>query len=142
MDEIPGRITFDTKIAVVLREDLAAWQKLNVTAFLISGIAASDPSVVGEPYRDGSGNQYLPMFRQPVLVYRADAERMRRTWERAMRRGIPLTIYTEELFTTYHDSANRAAVATVAAESLNLVGVAMRGERKAVDKVVDGLALH
>jgi hypothetical protein len=33
---------FDTKIAVVLREDLAVWQKANVTAFLVSGIAGSD----------------------------------------------------------------------------------------------------
>ena len=25
---------FDTKIAIIVREDLATWQKLNVTAFL------------------------------------------------------------------------------------------------------------
>ena len=31
---------FESKIAVVLAEDLAVWQKLNVTAFLASGIAA------------------------------------------------------------------------------------------------------
>ena len=31
---------FDTKIAVVIRTDLEAWQKLNVAAFLTSGIAA------------------------------------------------------------------------------------------------------
>lgn len=29
---------FDTKIAIVLREDLPVWQKLNMTAFLVSGI--------------------------------------------------------------------------------------------------------
>ena len=28
---------FDTKIAVLLRHDLAPWQRLNVTAFLVSG---------------------------------------------------------------------------------------------------------
>ena len=59
-------VVFDTKIAVILRQDLATWQKLNVTAFTISGIAASVEDVTGEPYRDGSGNVYLPMFRQPV----------------------------------------------------------------------------
>jgi hypothetical protein len=31
---------FDTKVAVVVRDDLAAWQRLNVTAFLISGVVA------------------------------------------------------------------------------------------------------
>ena len=48
---------FDTKLAVVLRDDLAVWQKANATAFLVSGIAASDPETVGEPYVDGSGNR-------------------------------------------------------------------------------------
>ena len=101
---------FDTKVAVVLREDLAVWQKANVTAFLISGIAGSDPSLVGEPYIDGSGNRYLPMLRQPVLVYAADAAGLRRAYERAMQRGVEqLAIYTAELFETAHDEANRAA---------------------------------
>ena len=59
-------VVFDTKIAVILRQDLATWQKLNVTAFTISGIAASVEDVTGKPYRGGSGNIYLPMFRQPV----------------------------------------------------------------------------
>ena len=72
------RMQFETKIAVVLREDLAVWQKANVTAFLVSGIAGSDPSTVGEPYVDGSGNRYLPMFRQPVFVYAADSAGIRR----------------------------------------------------------------
>ena len=63
---------FDMKLAVVLRTDLANWQRANVTAFLVSGIAGTVPSVVGEPYVDGSGNRYLPMFRQPVLVFEAD----------------------------------------------------------------------
>lgn len=32
---------FDTKIKLVLRDDLEMWQKLNVTAFLMSGIAGT-----------------------------------------------------------------------------------------------------
>ena len=59
---------FDTKIAIVLREDLAIWQKLNVTAFLVSGIVAQLPAVIDEPYRDADGNLYNPMSIQPVIV--------------------------------------------------------------------------
>ncbi len=51
-------------------------------------------------------------------------------------------IYTAELFATGHDEANRAAVADVPAEDLDLVGIAFRAERKTVDKVVDGLRFH
>jgi hypothetical protein len=133
---------FETKIAVVLRDDLAVWQKTNVTAFLVSGIAGTTPEVVGEPYRDASGNEYLPMFVQPVLVYEADAPALRRAYERAMDRGVTPAIYTAELFATGHDEANRAAVAAVPAEELDLVGVAFRSERRTVDKIVDRLRFH
>ena len=133
---------FDTKIAVVLRDDLTGWQRTNVTAFLVSGIAGTVSGVVGEPYRDASGNEYLPMFVQPVLVYEADAAGLRRAYERAMSRGVTPAIYTHELFTTNHDEANRAAVADVPANDLDLVGIAFRAERKTVDKVVDKLRLH
>ena len=130
---------FDTKIAVVLRDDLAGWQKTNVTAFLVSGIAATVPGVVGEPYRDASGNEYLPMFVQPVLAYEADRAALRRAYERVLDRGVTPAIYTSELFATNHDEANRAAVAGVEAQDLDLVGIALRAERKTVDKIVDRL---
>ena len=133
---------FDTKIAVVLRDDLAVWQKTNVTAFLVSGIAGTVPGVVGEPYRDASGNEYLPMFVQPVLVYEADAAGIRRAYERARARDVTPAIYTHDLFATNHDEANRAAVAGVPAEELDLVGIAFRAESKTVDKVVDRLRFH
>jgi hypothetical protein len=135
-------VQFDTKIAVVLRDDLVTWQKTNVTAFLVSGIAGTVPGVVGEPYRDASGNEYLPMFVQPVLVYEADAEALRRAYERALSRGVMPAVYTQELFATNHAEANRAEVAKVAAEDLDLVGVAFRAERKTVDKIVDRLRFH
>ena len=133
---------FETKIAVVLCDDLAVWQKTNVTAFLVSGIAGTVPGVVGEPYRDRSGNEYLPMFVQPVLVYEADAAGLRRAYERAMGRGVTPAVYTRELFATNHDEANRAAVAVVPPEALDLVGIAFRAERRTVDKIVDRLQLH
>jgi hypothetical protein len=103
---------FNTKLAVVLRDDLAVWQKTNVTAFLVNGIAGTVTGVVGEPYRDASGNEYLPMFVQPVLVYAADAVALRRAYERAMSRGVTPAIYTDELFTKRRASAVPSASAS------------------------------
>lgn len=134
---------FDTKLAVVLDSELEVWQKANVTAFLVSGLAATDPTTVGEPYEDGSGNRYAPMFRQPVTVYAADGAGLRRAHARALERGVErLAIFTRELFETPHDEANRAAVAAVPSEALELVGLAMHAERKVVDKVLDKLRPH
>ena len=135
-------VQFDTKIAVALRDELAVWQKANVTAFLVSGIAGTAPELVGEPYEDASGNRYLPMFGQPVMIFEGDAAGLRRAYERAMQRGAELAIYTNELFTTGHDEANRAAVAAVAADDLDLVGLALRADRKLVDKILDRLKPH
>jgi hypothetical protein len=137
-----ARMTFDTKIAVLLRDDLPTWQKLNMTAFLVSGIAATMPESVGEPYEDGSGNRYLPMFGQPVLVFGGDAAQLRAAYERAKSRDLRFAIFTEELFSTGNDVDNRAAVKAVASEDLTIVGLALRAEKRAVDKVTKGLALH
>lgn len=99
-------VHFDTKIAIILDQQLAVWQKANVTAFLISGIAATDPALVGEPYIDGTGNRYLPMCRQPIVIYAADRPGLRRAYERAMAREIErLAIFTHDLFSTPHDQA-------------------------------------
>ncbi|WP_219418156.1 DUF2000 domain-containing protein [Pseudonocardia nigra] len=132
---------FDTKIAVLLRDDLETWQRLNVTAFLASGIAAN-PDLLGEPYADADGTRYLPMFRQPVLVFAGDADVLAAAHERALRRGLPAAVFTADLFATGHDEANRAAVAAVAGADLKLVGLAVHGPRNAVDKVLRGATMH
>jgi hypothetical protein len=134
---------FDTKVAIVLLEDLPVWQKVNAAAFLVSGIAGSTPQLVGEAYVDGSGNRYLPMLRQPILIYTADGPGIRRAYERAMAREVAeLSIFTRELFSTPNDTANRAAVATVPADALDLVAIALRADRRIVDKVLDRLRPH
>lgn len=138
-DEVP---TFETKLVVVLRDDLPTWQKINAAAFLVSGIAASDPGTVGEPYEDASENRYLPMFRQPALVFEATEAELRRTFDRAVQRDVEFALFTDDLFTTAHDEANRAAVRAVAREDLSLVGIAFRAERRVADKVIKGLKLH
>jgi hypothetical protein len=135
------RMQFDTKIAVAVRDDLLTWQKLNVTAFTVSGIAAL-PEVIGEPYQDGSGRTYLPMLRQPVLVFAATREQLRVVYDQAIETDAQMSIYTEELFATGHDEANRAAVRAVPSEALNLVGLALRGRKKVVDRMLKGLRLH
>jgi len=133
---------FDTKIAVIVRTDLEPWQKLNVASFLSGGIAAAFPGCVGEAYEDGSGTKYLSLIGQPILIYGADRAALSRALERALARNVMPAVYTEDMFRTTHDEANRAAVKRVLRAELNLVGLAFRAERKVVDKIVDGLKFH
>ena len=133
---------FDTKIAVLLREDLEPWQRLNVTAFLVSGLGTAVPEVIGEPYEDADGVQYLPMFRQPVLVFEGTKETLTAAHGRALSRALPRAIFTSDLFTTGNDRDNRAAVRAVGTADLDLVGMAVHGPKNAVDKVLKGARMH
>ncbi|MFA5119884.1 DUF2000 family protein [Zavarzinia sp.] len=92
---------FDTKVALVLRDDLLAWQKLNIAAFLATGIAAAAPETLGLPYVDAAGRIYGRTLGQPMMIFAAED-----------------------------------------ALAPDLVGLALRGPRKAVDKAVKGLCLH
>ncbi|MET4275008.1 MULTISPECIES: DUF2000 family protein [unclassified Bradyrhizobium] len=133
---------FDTKIAIVIRTDLQVWQKLNVAAFLTSGIAAAFPECIGEPYEDASGTRYHALIGQPILIYGADGPALTRALDRALTRSVKPAVYTQDMFKTTHDAANREAVRAVARPDLNLVGLAVRAERKVIDKIVDGLKFH
>lgn len=67
---------------------------------------------------------------------------MRAARGRALDRGIPLAVYTRDMFATGHDAANRAAVAAVPGSDLDLVGIAVHGQKNAVDKIFKGAHLH
>ena len=132
---------FDTKIKVILRNGLQPWQELNITAFLMSGIGGTQ-NIIGEPYPDADGVSYLPMSRQPIMILSADGETLRDVLKKAIQREMAVSIYTEELFTTYNDEDNRAEVRKHKTDELNLVGIAVRGPKNPVDRITKGLEMH
>jgi hypothetical protein len=138
-----GVTDFDTKVAVVVRDDLELWQRLNVTAFLMSGVTArAGAEAIGEPYRDADGREYLPLLVQPILVLTATGAKLHTVRERAERRGVDLVLYTADMFLTGNDDDNRAAVRTVATADLDLVGLAVRAPHRDADAVLRGLKRH
>lgn len=135
-------IPTDWKVAVALRDDLAPWQRCNLAAFVTSGVAASHPELVGEPYVDASGRAYTPMIGLPIRVFAGDRAGLRRAFDRALDRGLDVSVYTDDLFATMDDEANRAAVRAVATTDLVVAGFAVAGDARTVDKVFDRLRLH
>ena len=133
---------FDTKIAIIVRDDLAQWQKLNITAFLMSGITAANADLIGEQYVDKDGKRHLPMSRQPVIVLSATPNVLRNVRNRANERGIPTVAYIEEMFSTGHDEANRAVFSEHTSSEENTVGIALRADKKIVDKITKGAKMH
>ncbi len=125
-----------------LDHDLAVWQKLNVTAFLTSGIVGANPGILGERYEDAAGNTYNSLAIQPMIVLGADRDLIKTIYRRAMERGARLSLYIEDMFSTGHDAANRATVRQYRPEAMNIVGLALREDKKTVDKITKGATMH
>ncbi|WCE04839.1 DUF2000 family protein [Pseudoxanthomonas sp. JBR18] len=133
---------FDTKVALIVRHDLAIWQRLNAVAFLSTGIAAAAPEALGEPYVDAAQRIYGRMLIQPMMVFQADLAQLQAVHAGALKRELVRLAFVQAMFSTGHDAANRVAFAAEDPEHMNLVGYAIRGGKKAVDKTIKGLALH
>lgn len=133
---------FDTKVAILVLDDLAVWQKLNVTAFLATGIAATAPEALGEPYKDAASRTYARLLGQPILVFAARPEGLQRAWRVGIEQALTTAVYARAMFATGHDAANRAAFLAEPPDAPDLVGLALRGPRKAVDKATKGCSLH
>jgi len=133
---------FDTKFVIVVREDLAVWQKLNVTAFLSTGIAAAKPELIGDAYRDAAGNSYHSMSVQPIIILSADGDLLGKIHSRTLQRGVKSSLYIEEMFTTGHDSANREVFETYGPDEARVVGIAFHANKKTADKITKGARMH
>jgi hypothetical protein len=135
-------MSFETKVALLVRDDLLAWQALNVAAFLATGIAGAVPEALGAPYEDAAGRRYVPLLGQPIMIYAATRAALLRARRLALERGLTTAVYVAAMFTTGHNDANRAAFRAEPAESPDLAGLALRGPRTDVDRATTGLRLH
>ncbi|MGI6204008.1 MAG: DUF2000 family protein [Anaerovoracaceae bacterium] len=132
---------YDTKVKIVLRNDLEPWQELNVTAFMMAGLGATQ-DMTGEEYVDASGKHYLPLSVQPIMVLSGSEEEIKEVMGKAQDRDMAVAAYAEDLFETFNDEDNRAAFAKYTTEELNLVGIAIRGPKNQVDRITKHLKKH
>ncbi|MDC2981520.1 DUF2000 family protein [SAR116 cluster bacterium] len=133
---------FDTKIAIIIREDLATWQKLNVTAFQMSGITGANPGIVGKTHQDRGGKRQLAMSVQPVIVLAGTANVLTNIRNCINDTRVDTVGYIEEMFSTGHDEASRAIFAEHDATEANTVGIALRADKKIVDKITKGARMR
>lgn len=134
---------YDKKIALVIKNDLADWQKLNVAAFLASAVAIQFPETHGKAFTNASGSVYPPFMKHPILIYKADTgDQVKRVFQRAKERGIHIGIYTSPLFGTKNEEENHIEIAKCTDEQQDLAGIILYGENKKVDKAIDGLKFH
>jgi len=134
---------YENRIAIVIKNDLKDWQKLNVVSFLASSIAIQFPETHGRAFVNASNTTYLPFLKQPIMIYAADTdEGIKRAFNRAKDRELSIGIYTESLFSTKCEEENHVEIAKCTDEDQVLVGIVIYGESRKVSKALDGLKFH
>lgn len=134
---------FENKIAIVIKNELLNWQKLNVASFLASSIAIKFPETHGKSFINASKSEYLPFIKQPILIYKADDQaQIARAFSRAKQRELDIGIYTDSLFSTKNEDENHIEIGKVTDDNQTLVGIIIYGENKKVNKALNGLKFH
>lgn len=113
------------------------WRKPNVTAFPASGMAGAASEAMGEVYVDAVGRRYAALLGQPILIFAATAKVLLPARDRAFRRDLARAPHVREMFSTGHDTADREAFRAAPAETPDLVGLALRGPKKDVDRAIE-----
>jgi hypothetical protein len=130
------------RIAIVVRAALAAWQRLNVAAFLASAVASSCPESVGQPYQGAGGRAFPRMFALPVMVFEASGPALERIFAEALDNGLQAMAFPERLFSTDNDADNRAAFAALPPAQMEPAGVALYGGRNRIAKLLASARKH
>jgi hypothetical protein len=134
---------YENKIAMVIRDDLQTWQKLNVASFLASSVAIQFPETHGAKFVNASGSEYLPFIKHPILIYKADGHaEIKRAFQRARERQLHIGIYTDPLFSTKNEDGNHLEISKSSDDDQMLAGIVVYGENKLVNKALDGLKFH
>ena len=53
-----------------------------------------------------------------------------------------VTIYKNELFTTYNDEDNRKEIAKYTSDKFDLLGIGIRGKKNPLDRITKGVDMH
>jgi hypothetical protein len=69
-------------------------------------------------------------------------EVLQRAWSQTIRRDLQRAAYVRAMFSTGHDEANSAVFRAEPADTPDLVGLALYGPKKEIDKAIQGARLH
>ena len=86
--------------------------------------------------------RHFAMSLQPVIVLAGTANVLTNIRNRANETGVDTVAYIEEMFSTGHDDANRAVFAEHDATEANTVGIAVRADKRIVDKTTKGAGMR
>jgi hypothetical protein len=140
--EATHRMDKSVKTAILLLDRLPSWKKLNVTAFLATGIGDSSPDAMGARYRDGIGREYTRLFEEPIVVFAGSLDTLQKALSVGHEKALVRSACIEAMFQQSDGDSGRKVFQADEPDSLNLVGVALRGPRKHIDVATKYASLH
>ena len=114
-----------------------------MTAARSAGMGGTQPATLRHSdQRHICPTPHAPSATPAHVVLTGPANVLTNIRNRAHQRGVESVAYIEEMFATGHDKANRAVFAQHGADETNTVGIALRADKKIVDKITKGAKMH
>lgn len=131
----------ERKCVMVVEESLPAGLAANAAGVLAFTLGREANFAVGPGVLDGSGMRHVGITRIPIPVLRADGDTLRRLRYEAESAELLAVDFTEAARTSKtYEEYERKLAATKATE-LDYLGLALYGDRKAVEKLTGSLPL-
>lgn len=129
------------RIVIVLNQHLPAGKAANAAAVLAMTLGQRHPDLIGEPLQDADGQRYPGLIPLGISVLSAADEDLKLLLRQGAERGCDITIFPVDGQQTTNYADFRQAVATQSEQQLQLLGIAVAGEKKTVRKLVASLKL-
>ncbi|BFR49874.1 DUF2000 domain-containing protein [Nitratidesulfovibrio sp. HK-II] len=128
-----------TKFAIVLDGGLPGGVAANAAAVLSLSVGRAFPDIVGPAVTDGDGGAHPGITQLPIPVLRAAPEALPDLRRKAAERGLYCVGFTHTARTARSYQAYTLRMAATPHDDLGFVGIAIVGERSAVDGLCGAL---
>ncbi|WP_410014266.1 DUF2000 domain-containing protein [Sodalis sp. C49] len=129
------------RCVIVVDSELPAGRAANAAAVIALTVGQRHPALVGLPLVDASGCEHPGLIPIGITVLAADRATLSALRDKGAGSGCDIIDFPVQGQQTTDYAAFREAVAHVATEELQYVGLALVGERKPISKIVAKLGL-
>ncbi|HEU6437454.1 MAG TPA: DUF2000 domain-containing protein [Nitratidesulfovibrio sp.] len=130
-----------TKFAIVLDGGLPGGVAANAAAVLSLSVGRAFPEIVGPAVTDGDGDKHPGITQLPIPVLRAAPDALTELRRKADLRGLYCVGFTHTARTARSYDAYMQRMAATPQGDLRFVGIAIVGERSAVDGLCGALPM-
>lgn len=137
------KVTQDFKMVIILDEDLPLGLKANTAAVLSLTVGNKIDDLIGEDLVDKDTYIHTGLTGTPLPILKCNTKNLKELYDKAytLRDEILLVDITDAAQTTKNYDDYRQKLEQTANEKLQLLGIALAGSKKIINKLTGSLAL-